>query len=79
MSINLLNTRIDVSGKAFIEFLNPEDAKKAVEALSKSGVSIDGSHIEVSMARPKGHPDSKTGRIGRTLYVGNLDFNIEDW
>lgn len=59
--------------------MNPEDARKAVEALSKSGVSIDGSHINVSMARPKGHPDSKSGRIGRTLYVGNLDYNIEDW
>ena len=30
-------------------------------------------------ARAKNHPDSSSGRRNRTVFVGNVDFNTEDW
>ena len=62
----------------FVDFENAEEATAAVDATSE-GVSIDGNHVNVQLARPKNHIDSAAGRRLRTVYVGNLDFNTEDW
>ena len=77
-SINVLNYRDDLEGKAFVEFVDIEGAKSAVEA-TESGLEIDGEALGVDFARGKDHPNSKAGRQLRTVFVGNVDFACEEW
>ena len=78
-TVNMLNYRSDLSGKCFIEFSDVESANKAADALKESGIEFNGENLKVNMAREKNHPDSKSGRGDRTLWVGNIDFNAEEW
>ena len=64
-----------MTGKAFIEFAEHDQAKAAVE----KPVSVGGQNLTADFAWSKDHPNSKLGKVMRTVYVGNLDFNTEEW
>ena len=74
----MLNFRADLSGKCFVEFVDADMASKAVAAVNGS-VTHNDATFKVSLARASGHKDSKKGRQERTLWIGNVDYNTEEW
>jgi RNA recognition motif-containing protein len=74
----MLNYRSDLTGKCFVEFYDADSAAKAMEG-AKEGVELNGEQMNVNLARAKGHRDSKQGKNDRTLWVGNVDYNAEEW
>ena len=70
-------------GKAFVEFSEHKDAKKALEATNQQ--DLDGRQIwvEFSGQAKGGYQGAQSGGAGgeepNTLFVGNLGFRTEQW
>ena len=55
-----------------MKFVDEESGAKAIEAGNE--LEIDGVKLKLSFMRSKDHPDSRDGRMARTVHVSNLDF-----
>jgi RNA recognition motif-containing protein len=64
-------------GSGIIEFEDSDGQKAATDA--GEIMTFEGNEVTYMAARAKGHPDSSAGRRGRTVFVGNVEFNTEDW
>ncbi|KAF0300856.1 Protein sex-lethal [Amphibalanus amphitrite] len=58
-------------GYGFVEYVNPEDADRAIEQLN--GLQVQNKKIKVSYARPPGQDIKDTN-----LYIQNLPRNIDE-
>ena len=76
--VNLVPKRDGDGYIGFVDF-ETEEAAKAVLDATNGKITIKGQSVECAAGRERGHKDSKLGKEARTLYCGNLDYNVEEW